>query len=152
MAQAYSRLQFLLEEHSLSRADLQRRLADEESSVNVKTLYRLADPDRPLERIDLRIVGAICRTLDVGLGDLVVFAEPKTMIETLPEQQQHRLDELMAQHNEGELSASELEELQTLVRRAEQITVANARRLTEHRKRIRRAAQKATNARVGREG
>ncbi|MGI8913547.1 MAG: helix-turn-helix domain-containing protein [Chloroflexota bacterium] len=151
MPQAYSRLQFLLEEHSLTRADLQRRLAAEDSTVNVKTLYRLADPDRPLERIDLRVVGAICRTLEVKLDDLVVFADPTTMIETLPEHQQRRLDELMEQHNEGELSPAGLEELQMLVHQAEQIALANARRLAEHRRRIRRATQKSANILVGRD-
>src|SRR5207245_1606331 len=75
MQEAYSRLQYLLEERGLTRAELQRRIADRERTLNVKTLYRLADPDRPLERIDLRTAGAVCRALGVTLGDLVVFAE-----------------------------------------------------------------------------
>jgi DNA-binding Xre family transcriptional regulator len=142
MRQAYSRLKFLLEEHSMTRADLQRRLSTEEATVNVKTLYRLANPNQPLEHIDLRVVGAICRTLDINLGDLVVFTEQGTTNETLSEQQQRRLDELMEQHNEGTLNPSALEELQALVQQAEQLALANARRLAEHRRRIQQAARK----------
>jgi DNA-binding Xre family transcriptional regulator len=136
--EAYSRLKFLLEERGLTRAELQRRIADQERVFNVKTLYRLADPDRPLERIDLRVVGAICRILGIGLGDLIIFAEPSTSLRTLEDVQQKRLDELMAGNNEGRLSAEELRELRELVGEAEEIARSNARRLAEHRRRLRR--------------
>ena len=138
MVEAYSRLKFLLEERSLSRAELRRRVTAQERAFNVKTLYRLADPDRPIERVDLRIVGAICRLLGVGLGDLIVFAEPaRTALRTLPESKQQRLDALMERHNEGRLAATELEELRALVEEAEEIARSNARRLAEHRRRLR---------------
>ena len=99
----------------MTRADLQRQLSAADATVNVKTLYRLADPNQPLERIDLRVVGPICRTLDINLRDLVVFAEPEEMFETLPAHQQRRLEELMEQHNEGQLGPEGLGELQALV-------------------------------------
>ncbi len=136
MPLAYSRLKFFLDERSLTRAEFRRRLATQDSTFNVKTLYRLADPDRPLERIDLRVVGAICRILDVNLGDLIVFAE-RTTVETLAEPKQRRLDELMERHNEGQLCNPELQELGSLVDEAEQVALSNARRLAQHRRRIR---------------
>jgi DNA-binding Xre family transcriptional regulator len=139
--EAYSRLKFLLEERALSRAELQRRLLKQERHFNAKTLYRLADPDQPLERIDLRVVGAICRVLRIGLGDLIVFAEPAAgTLATLSDQDQERLDQLMARHNEGQLVAGELDELRALVERAEALTRSNARRLAEHRRRLRNGA------------
>jgi DNA-binding Xre family transcriptional regulator len=147
--EAYSRLKFLLEERALSRAELQRRLLARERHFNAKTLYRLADPDQPLERIDLRVAGAICRVLGIGLGDLIVFAEPAaSMLETLSDRDQERLEQLMARHNEGQLAADELGELGALVERAETLARANARRLAEHRRRLRNVAT-ALRAGVG---
>lgn len=141
MYEAYSRLRFLLEERSLSTPELHRRLQAQDERVNTKTLYRLADPDRPLDRVDLRVVGAICRIMGVGLGDLIVFAEPAgAALQTLPEPRQRRLDELMDRHNDGGLDDDQLEELRGLVAEAEEIARSNARRLAEHRHRLRRAS------------
>ena len=141
MSVAYSRLKLLLDERSLSQADLRRRVAEEERAFNVKTLYRLADPDRPLERVDLRVVGAVCRALGVGIGDLIVFAEQDTTtLRELPESKQRRLDELMLGHNEGRLAGDELEELRALLSEAEGIARSNARRLAGHRRHLRRTA------------
>lgn len=139
MLEAYSRLRFLLEQQSLTQAELQRRLAEQERAFNVKTLYRLADPDRPLERVDLRVVGAICRILGIGLGDLIVFAEPSgSALRSLPDDKQRRLDELMERHNDGQVTEDTLDELRALVAEAEEIARSNARRLAEHRRRLRR--------------
>ena len=138
---AYSRLKFLLAERALSQAELQRQLAAQERAFNAKTLYRLADPDRPLERVDLRVAGAVCRVLGVGLGDLIVFAEPSTVtLQAFPAARQQRLDELMGRHNEGQLTSEELAELRAMVAEAEEIARSNARRLAQHRRRLRRAA------------
>lgn len=135
MLAAYSRLKLLLEERSLSRADLQRSLAEREHAVDVKTLYRLADPDRSLERIDLRAVGAICRVLGVGLDELIVFAESdQATLRSFSTSEQQRLDQLMSARNEGTLTEGELDELRALVIAAEEIARSNARRLTEHRR------------------
>jgi DNA-binding Xre family transcriptional regulator len=147
---AYSRLKFLLDERRMTRAELQRRIAAEEHVINVKTLYRLADPDRPLERIDLRTAGAVCRALGVGLGDLVIFAEPAAAtLRTLPDSQQRRLDALMQRHNEGQLGPSEVEELRRLVEEAEEIARSNARRLAEHRRLLRKSTAPRRPAAAG---
>src|SRR4051812_12958778 len=58
MMEAYSGLKFLLEERSLTPAELQRRIAAGGQPLPLKALHRLADPDRPLERLDMRVVGA----------------------------------------------------------------------------------------------
>ena len=93
------------------------------------------DPDRPLERINLRVVGAVCRALSIGLGDLIVFTDGHTPpVQALPEMEQRRLDELMERHGEGALSSGELEALQALVAKAESIARGNAQRLAEHRR------------------
>src|SRR2546423_10164537 len=102
MQQAYSRLKFLLEEQRLTRAELQRRIAAQAGALNLKTLYRLADPDRPLERIDLRAAVAICRILGVTLADLIVFAEPDAaLLRALPGEKQRHLDTLIDGHDDG---------------------------------------------------
>jgi hypothetical protein len=132
---AYSRLKFLLDERSLTPADLNRCLGERGRAVNIRTLARLADPDRSLERIDLRAVGAICQVLGVGLDDLIVFAETeRTALRSLAETKQRRLDRLMAGHNEGQLTSAEEDELRALVAEAEKIARSNARRLVEHRR------------------
>lgn len=135
MLAAYSRLKFLLDERSLTPADLNRCLGERGHAFNSKSLARLADPDRSLERVDLRAVGAICQALGVGLDDLIVFAEAdQTPLRSLTERKQQRLGRLMAGHNEGQLTSAEEDELRTLVAEAEQIARSNARRLVEHRR------------------
>jgi hypothetical protein len=52
-------------------------------------------------------------------------------LQRLPTQKQKRLDVLMGKNNRGSLSDTEREELQGLVREAEEITLENARQLTE---------------------
>ena len=124
----------------MTRADLQRELAAQGFQLNVKTLYRLCDPSRPLERIELRSVGALCRVLGLSLNDLIVFSEQSTAtLEQLPAAKQRRLDELMDRHNEGNLLPADLAELRALVDEAERIARGNARRLAEHRRRMRQA-------------
>lgn len=51
----------------------------------------------------------------------------------LPAQRQRRMDDLMARNNNGDLADGELEELRELVREAEALTLANARRLAASR-------------------
>ena len=137
MLAAYSRLKFLLDERSLTPADLDRCLGERGHAFSIKTLARLADPDRSVARIDLRAIGAICRLLGVGLDDLIVFAEAdQTVLRSLPESEQQRLDRLMAGHNEGQLSSTEEGELRALVAEAEELARSNARRLVEHRRMI----------------
>jgi DNA-binding Xre family transcriptional regulator len=147
---AYSRLRFLLAERGLSQAELHRQVAGPADGVNIKTLHRLGNPDVPLRRVDLRVLAAICRALGVGLGDLIVLADSgQAIVERLPEAKQRRLDELMARHNDGALDQHELAELQSLVDEAEKMTLANARRLLEHRRQLRPAPDGNRRASVG---
>src|SRR5436309_15082468 len=70
----YSSLDFQLEEHHLTVVDLARRIAVAGETVDIRTLQRLADPDRPLRQIDTRVLEALCCTLGIEIGALRVFA------------------------------------------------------------------------------
>ena len=143
MRAAYSRLAFLLEERGLTPAELRQRVEAQGDAVDVKTLNRLADPDRPIKHVETRIADAICRALEVEVGDLLVFTEPLApTLQTLPAAEQRRLDELMERHSEGRLDARGQEELQSLVEEVGRIGLANAQRLVEHRRRVRDAAER----------
>jgi hypothetical protein len=54
MVRAFSELKRVLVERRLSVPQLQRRLEEQGLSVNLKSLYRLAKDDQPLERLNLR--------------------------------------------------------------------------------------------------
>jgi transcriptional regulator with XRE-family HTH domain len=141
MAEAFSRLKFLLDERGLTRAELLRRIGARDRRVNPKTIYRLADPDLPLERIDLHVAGAICEELGVGLSDLIAFSDVSLpLIRRISDEQQQRLDDLMDHHNEGELSPAELKELRRLVNEVSALSLENARRVAAHRRQIRGGA------------
>lgn len=137
MQEAWSRLKFLLDQQHLTTADLVRRVSDQGDRVNAKSLYRLADPEEPLEKVDMRVIGAICQALHVGIGDLLTFDEP-LVIEEYPASKQARMDGLLARHKGGEapLSSAERAELQALVEEAEAIALGNARRLANRRRRL----------------
>lgn len=137
MRRAYSTLRFVIDGRGLALAELRRRMARDRQACNVKTLYRLADPDRPLERVDLRAVGSICETLGIGIGDLIVFSERATpALKTLSDSKQRRLDDLMARHNEGALHPRELDGFRELVAEAEEIARSNASRLADQRRQL----------------
>ena len=138
MAEAFSRLKFLLDERGLTRAELLRRIGARDRRVNPKTIYRLADPDVPLERIDLHVAGAICEELGVGLSDLIVFSDVSLpLIRRISDEHQRRMDGLMEQHNKEQLSPSELKELRRLVNEASTLSLENARRVAAHRRQLR---------------
>jgi DNA-binding Xre family transcriptional regulator len=136
MGQAYSRLKRVLSQKKMSVPELQRRIRQRGLNINLKSLYRLSDEQQPLERLDMRVAGAICEVCDVSLSDLIVFETHSPTLYTLPEARQKRLDELMPRHNGGELTEAELEELRGLVHEAEEITLRNARLLQQQRQRI----------------
>ena len=143
MQEAFSRLKILLTERGMSAADLVRKIALQGDRVNAKSVYRLADPEEPLEKVDMRVVGAVCQALSVGVGDILTFDEP-TIIEELAPGKQARMDALMAQHNSDEksLTQAELKELRELIDVAEEIARGNARRLANRRRRLLRSAGK----------
>lgn len=137
MPEAFSRLKSVLDQKGLSTADLVRRISEQGDRINPKSVYRLADPEEPLEKVDMRVVGAICHALGVGIGELLTFEEP-TGIEQFSPDKQARLDSLLARDAGGHpaLSAAELEELQILVEEAEAMARRNARRLANRRRRL----------------
>ncbi len=137
MQEAFSRLKSVLDKQGLSTADLVRRVSEQGDRINAKSLYRLADPEEPLEKVDMRVVGAVCQALSVGIGELLTFDEPE-IIEQFGAQKQARMDALMARHNGAghALSAGEMTELQALVEEAEAVARGNARRLANRRRRL----------------
>jgi hypothetical protein len=134
MVQAFSQLKRVLDERGMSVPELHRRLEQEGLSVNVRSLYRLVQDDRPLERLNLRVAGLICRVCEVPLSRLITFESEAVGLRRLSAAKQRRLDELMAGHNEGRLTAAQRKELQGLVRETEQIALDNARRLASRRR------------------
>lgn len=133
MVQAFSRLNHLLGEHNWTVPELHRRLRARGLRVNLKSLYRLKDDHRPLERLDLRVAGAVCQVFQVSLSALITFAEAGAKLRRLRLARQRRLEILMARNNDCRLSAAERAELGELVREAEAITLHNARVLAGRR-------------------
>lgn len=133
---AYSRLKSILEQRRWSVPELHRRIRSTGHRVNVKSLYRLSDEEQAVERLDMRVAGAICRVCEVPLSDWIVFDEHTEGLRTLADDRQARLDGLMSRNNAGWLTEPERRELEQLVREAEEITLANARLLTAQRRRL----------------
>lgn len=131
MVQAFSQLKRVLGERGMSVPDLRRRLEQQGLSVNSKTLYRLVKDDEPLERLNMRIAGMICQVCDVPLSRLIAFERAEPRIRRLSAAKQQRLDALMAGNNEGRLTRDQRQELQDLVREAEEIALTNARKLAD---------------------
>ncbi len=105
-------------------------------NVNLKSLYRLTDDRQPVDRLDMRVAGAICQVFAVPLSEWIVFEEESQTLHTLPPERQARLGALMAKNNEGVLDASERAELEALVREAEEVTLTNARLLSQQCQRL----------------
>jgi hypothetical protein len=133
---AYSRLKGILKQQRMSIPELNRRIRASGMEVNVKSLYRLSREDHPLERLDMRVAGAICQACSVPLSDWIVFERESDPLRSLPADKQARLDRLMILNNSGQISPAERAELRTLVLEAEEITLANARILAAQRRRI----------------
>jgi len=131
---AYSTLGLILARQNLSVLALQRKLAEAGVAVNIKSLYRLAD-STPLQKIDLHIVGPICKVCGVDLGELISFEKPKAQLRRLDEKTQARLDELMTKNNEGKLTAKERKEFDSLAERVHALSMENARTLLAERRR-----------------
>src|SRR5262249_13697876 len=129
MVQAFSQLKRVLDERGMSVPDLRRRLEQQGLSINLKSLYRLVKDDQPLERLNLRIAGMICRVCEVPLSQLITFEMTDGRLRHLSAAKQQRLDALMTGNNEGRLTPADRQELQGLVRAAEEIALSNARKL-----------------------
>jgi hypothetical protein len=72
----------------------------------------------------------------VPLSELIVFEMPRRKLQRLSAAKQKRLDALMGKSNEGSLTSAERQELQALVREAEDVMLDNARRLAEQRQEL----------------
>src|SRR5258708_35115336 len=136
MLHAYSRLKRVLEEQNMSVPELHRRMQQQGMRINLKSLYRLSNDRQPLQRLDLRVAGALCEVFALPLSELISFEAPRKKLRRLAVRKQQRLDTLMARSNEGSLTSAERQELQALVREAEAITLDNARQLAEQRQRL----------------
>jgi hypothetical protein len=135
VVQAYSHLNRVLGDRRLTVPELHRRMQRRGLRVNLKSLYRLSK-EQPLDRLDLRVAGAICLVCDIPLSDLIVFETSGPKLRRLAAAKQKRLDQLMARNNEGTLSRAEQEELRALVREAERMTLDNARTLAGQREQL----------------
>src|SRR5438477_6456689 len=142
---AYSRLKSLLKQQRISVPELHRRIRTLGFHVNVKSLYRLSNDSQPVDRLDMRVAGAICQVCAVPLSDWIVFEEEAGTLRTLAAEKQTRLNTLMTKNNAGTLTDRERDELQGLVREAEEITLANAR-LLAHQQRLEPASVGAGRA------
>ena len=139
--EAYSHLAAILSSRNIAIPELRRQMKRLGVPVNIKSLYRLISAE-PVQKIDLRIVGAICQTCHVGIQDVIDFSRPKPSFQRLETQAQKRLDELMSKNNEGTLTASERKEFNALAERAHQLTMANARLLAAQRRNHKTAAKR----------
>jgi DNA-binding Xre family transcriptional regulator len=148
MQEAFSRLKRVLDSQGLNTAELVRRVAEQGDRINAKSIYRLADPEEPLEKVDMRVIGAVCQALEIGIADILTFDEP-TIVEDLGAAKQARMDALMTRHGARSgpgLTAAEMTELEKLVGEAEAIALGNARRLAARRRRLLRAPRRTPSA------
>jgi len=136
MVHAYSRLKRVLDEQNMTVPELHRRLLQKGFRINLKSLYRLGNDRQPLQRLDLRVAGAICQVFDLPLSELIAFQAPRRKLSRLSAAKQKRLDSLMAKSNDGTLTKAEGQELRVLVREAEEIMLDNARHLAEQRQQL----------------
>jgi hypothetical protein len=136
MLHAFSRLKRVLDEQNMTVPALQRRLREQGLRINVKSLYRLSNDRQPLQRLDLRVAGAICQVFALPLSELITFEAPQRKLRRLAAAKQKRLDVLMARSNDGKLTTADGQELRRLVREAEEIMLDNARQLAEQRQQL----------------
>ena len=148
---AYSHLGTVLVKRRLTVPQLRQRLAKIGVPVNIKSLYRLAGPT-PLQRIDTRILSAICHTCEVGVEEIIGFDRPQLHLQRLGHSEQARLNRLMEKNNEGALTASERREFETLVDHAHRLSLANAKALLAAQRNIVRVAAKRSNGSKQRTG
>jgi DNA-binding Xre family transcriptional regulator len=141
MQEAFSKLKSVLERQGCTTADLVRKISESGDRVNAKSIYRLADPEEALEKVDMRVISAVCEALGVGIGDILTF-DPPTIIEQFGIEKQERMDSLMIRHNGGDkpLTETDLNELKALVEEAESVARGNARRLANRKRRLLRTS------------
>ena len=80
MIYAYSRLKRILAERNLIVPQLYKRIREGGMRVNLKSLCPLNNGSQPVERLDLRVAGAICQACDTPLSELITFEIPKAKL------------------------------------------------------------------------
>ncbi len=130
---AYSRLNRLLKAQRLSVQELHRRIISLGISVNIKSLYRLSDENRSIDRLDMRVAGAICQACTVALSEWIAFEDEQGSMRSMALYKQKKLEHMMNQNNNSLLTDVEFAEFQILVREAEEISLYNARLLAQKR-------------------
>jgi hypothetical protein len=128
---AYSALPEVLRRRRMTVADIYRKLLSQGLKFDKKTLYRLASP-KPMQTINIPVIGALCRELDITLGELISLTPHETKLQRIDEKTQRRLDELMTRNTEGELTAKERKELEELGELVERLSFQNAQLLARH--------------------
>ena len=116
---------------SLNVVGFHKALLEKGHRFDLKTIYRLAS-DKPLMNISAPVVRAICETLNVDLGKLIVWRPPAPKLQRIDTKTQKRLDYLMTRSNEGELTGDERTELEMLVVDLEALSIKNAKLLAQH--------------------
>jgi len=124
---ARSRLRSVLFSRQMCVPDLHRTLREQGVAVNVKTLYQLAQESRALGRVDMRVVEAVCRALNVGVADLIDIGPVR--LQHFPVEKQRRMDELLDLSNAGQLGPGQRTELEGLVLEAQALALENAQAL-----------------------
>lgn len=124
---AYSRLNRLLKAQRLSVQELHRRILSLGINVNIKSLYRLSDENRSIDRLDMRVAGAICQACTVALSEWIAFEDELSSMRSMALYKQKKLEHMMNQNNNSLLTEVEFSEFQILVREAEEISLYNAR-------------------------
>lgn len=116
---------------SLTVVDFHKALKQKGHRFDLKTLYRLAS-DKPLFNISAPVVRAVCETLNIDLGKLIVWQPPAPKLHQIDAKTQKRLDYLMARSNDGELTEDERTELERSAVELEALSIKNAKLLAQH--------------------
>jgi Cro/C1-type HTH DNA-binding domain len=128
---AYSKLTELMRARSLTVIDFHKTLTERGHRFDLKAIYRLAS-DKPLMNISAPVVRAVCETLNIDLGKLIVWQPPAPKLQRIDAKTQKRLDYLMARSNEGELTDAERTELERFAVELEALSIKNAKLLARH--------------------
>lgn len=145
--EAYSRLRSVLAARNLTVFQLHRELDSAGLPVNIKSLYRLTS-DEPLQKVDLRVAGAVCQACEVEIGDLITFQKPRSQLHRLDQKTQTRLDDLMEKSNDGKLTVREKREFTALADKAHRLSIENARMLLAERRRGKATSGPAAKSRI----
>jgi hypothetical protein len=119
----------------MSVLQLHKELEKDGVSVNSKSLYRLASTSEPLQKIDVRIVKAICKRLEVAFNELIQLNEPELRLLKLDSVTQKHISQLLDKNSKGTITARERATLERLVEDAEKVSLHNARVLVEYKRR-----------------